>query len=366
MGGTDCEVAGLHSRVQDAFEARDTPVRAARRTARLPSLDTHASMSAVVIVATWTPRQRGTHYLRPTEPLGTGINLDDLTTLIARVTPTLVVIDGITEAMTLHSLNPLGQQGRGRVRATSSRVARGPRASRPVPGPRNQGQGRTRTLCARRGTQTQRPRRRRLHLLDNRAPFGIGLTGSIYSQDRQGQTGPATQARPSLEWREALVGDLILTSHADEFAEVIDRCRRPNATTTSAQPSPWPHRREVSRSTANCQARRSRRSSEARPQRYAARLHGCRSTDTSPTRHPTDYSRHIRLRAIHHDHPSPRPYLVPRRPRRPRLGLRPLVPLYRRGTRDAPPTGRKMNRLRSPLVPLERRGETPKPTVAAN
>lgn len=45
-------------------------------------------------------------YLRPNEPLGFGRNLDQLRNIVQTHRPTLAVIDGVTEAMTLHGLNP--------------------------------------------------------------------------------------------------------------------------------------------------------------------------------------------------------------------------------------------------------------------
>lgn len=46
------------------------------------------------------------HYLRPTDALGVGANLEDLRSVVFGRRPTLAVIDGVTEAMTLHGLNP--------------------------------------------------------------------------------------------------------------------------------------------------------------------------------------------------------------------------------------------------------------------
>lgn len=45
------------------------------------------------------------HYIRPGTPLGAGVNRDDLDTTLDTYRPTLVILDGITNAMTLHGLD---------------------------------------------------------------------------------------------------------------------------------------------------------------------------------------------------------------------------------------------------------------------
>ncbi|MCL4368328.1 MAG: AAA family ATPase [Actinobacteria bacterium] len=50
------------------------------------------------------------HYVRPTEALGAGIHLDDLRHLLDAHSPSLAVLDGVTEAMTLHGMDPLSNK----------------------------------------------------------------------------------------------------------------------------------------------------------------------------------------------------------------------------------------------------------------
>lgn len=47
------------------------------------------------------------HYIRPEAPLTEGRGITDLAELMGDVRPTLAVVDGVTEGMTLHGLNPL-------------------------------------------------------------------------------------------------------------------------------------------------------------------------------------------------------------------------------------------------------------------
>jgi Bifunctional DNA primase/polymerase, N-terminal/AAA domain len=47
------------------------------------------------------------HYIRPESPLTIPINRADLDAMMAEYAPTLAVVDGVTEAMTMHGLDPL-------------------------------------------------------------------------------------------------------------------------------------------------------------------------------------------------------------------------------------------------------------------
>lgn len=159
------------------------------------------------------------HYLRPDTPIGTGVHRDDLRTLVQQHRPTLAVLDGITEAMTLHGLNPnsnddaatfnnllprpIAKTGAAVVsldHVTKDRESRGKYAL-----------GAAHKLNALDGAQ---------YLLENRSVFGIGLTGRStikIAKDRPAQLRKASQPTgQGLYW----FGDLVLESHAEEFAEV--------------------------------------------------------------------------------------------------------------------------------------------------
>lgn len=159
------------------------------------------------------------HYIRPEQALGTGIHLDDLATLLDDHRPTLAIVDGITEAMTLHGLDPLSNKDV----ATFGRLL-----------PRRLAANGAATVCldhvpkAREGSN--RYALGGVHklngldgaafLLDNRRPFGHGLTGRStikLAKDRPGQL--RKHSLPSaggLHW----FGDLVLTSHHATFAEL--------------------------------------------------------------------------------------------------------------------------------------------------
>lgn len=159
------------------------------------------------------------HYLRPDGPIGTGINRDDLCRLLEQYKPTLGILDGITEAMTMHGLDPnknddaaafgrmlprlITQHGAASVacdHVTKDREGRGRWAI-----------GAQHKLSGLDGAQ---------YVLDNRQPFGIGLTGRStvkIAKDRPGQL--RRNALPSsggLHW----YGDLVVESHGEEYAEV--------------------------------------------------------------------------------------------------------------------------------------------------
>lgn len=159
------------------------------------------------------------HYLRPTEALGAGVHLDDLTAAVQDTSATLAVVDGITEAMTLHGLNMLDN----RDVATFGRIlprrvaAMGPAVlclDHVVKSTDNRGRyalGAVHKLNGLDGAAL---------VLENRTAGGIGRTGRStvrIAKDRPGQL--RKHALPSsggMFW----LGDLVLTSHDEAFAEV--------------------------------------------------------------------------------------------------------------------------------------------------
>lgn len=159
------------------------------------------------------------HYIRPEGPLGSGINLDDLETVLSRFSPTLAILDGITEAMTLHGLNPLDNAdaakfGRMLPRRITEAGAACVSLDHVTKSSENRGRysiGAVHKLNALDGAA---------YVLDNRKPFGVGLTGRStikIAKDRPGQL--RRHALPSsggLHW----FGDLVLASHAEGFSEL--------------------------------------------------------------------------------------------------------------------------------------------------
>jgi hypothetical protein len=157
-------------------------------------------------------------YIRPTTQLGHAINVDDLRGAVTSAT-TFIVVDGVTEAMTLHGLNPLdnadiAEFGRLLPRRLS---AWGPAV-----------------LCLDHVTKDRETRGRyaiggvhklnaldgAAFLLENRTAFGEGVTGRStirIAKDRPG--GLRRHALPSksgLHW----FGDLVVEVHNDTWAEV--------------------------------------------------------------------------------------------------------------------------------------------------
>lgn len=159
------------------------------------------------------------HYLRPDSPLGTGTHLDDLRGLMEEFTPTFATLDGITEAMNLHGLKPNDNDDAAtfnralprKIAATGAAVASLDHVTKNREGRGRYALGAVHKLNALNGAQ---------YLLENRLPFGIGITGRStvrIAKDRPGQL--RKQALPGLEgmyW----FGDLVLNSHAEVFAEV--------------------------------------------------------------------------------------------------------------------------------------------------
>ena len=159
------------------------------------------------------------HYIRPEGPVGTGINLDDLATVLSRYSPTLGVLDGITEAMTLHGLNPLDNADAAKFgRMLPRRITEAGTAcvslDHVTKSSENRGRysiGAVHKLNALDGAA---------YVLENRKSFGVGLTGKStvkIAKDRPGQLRKhALPSSAGMHW----FGDLVLTSHAEGFSEL--------------------------------------------------------------------------------------------------------------------------------------------------
>lgn len=160
-------------------------------------------------------------YLRPDQAVRTGTNLVDLAAVLTDLTPTLAVIDGVTEAMSLHGLElkdngDVAKFGAMLPRRIASRGAAVVLLDH-VPKDRdNQGRyalGGQHKLAGLNGAA---------YVLTNRQPFGIGVTGRSsvkLAKDRPGQL--RRHALPSgegLHW----FADLTIRSEVDGsvFAEL--------------------------------------------------------------------------------------------------------------------------------------------------
>lgn len=159
------------------------------------------------------------HYLRPTEPLGGGLHLDDLRDVITSFRPSLAIIDGITEAMTLHGLDPLNNKDVATFgRILPRRIASAGPAVACLDHVVKDREGRGRYALG--GVHKLNGLDGAAYLLENRTPLGIGLTGRStirIAKDRPGQL--RRHGLPSsggLWW----FGDLILDSHDESFADI--------------------------------------------------------------------------------------------------------------------------------------------------
>lgn len=157
-------------------------------------------------------------YLRPEQPIGGLGNQGDLEQVLGDIRPTLAVLDGVTEAMTLHGLDPLSNKDAAAFgRLVPRYIAdHGPavvaldHVTKSAEGRGRYAIGAVHKLNGLNGSAL---------LMQNRTPFGVGRTGRssvLVSKDRPGQVrrhGVATSGGG------VLLADFILTGHDQTFAE---------------------------------------------------------------------------------------------------------------------------------------------------
>jgi hypothetical protein len=154
------------------------------------------------------------HYIRPEHPLK-GIHFDVLCRELATYSPSLALVDGITEAMTLHGLNPIdntdiavfNRQVIAPLTASGAGQVSFDHVVKDKEGRGRYALGGVHKLNIVSGAG---------YTLENRQPFGIGLTGRStikIAKDRPGQL--RANALPG-GW----YGDLVLASNTDGTAEV--------------------------------------------------------------------------------------------------------------------------------------------------
>ncbi len=158
------------------------------------------------------------HYIRPSEQLGTGINLDDLARGLDTYRPTLAIVDGVTEAMTLHGLNPLDNADVAKFgRMLVRRITQSGAAAASLDHVVKDREGRGRYALG--GVHKLNGLDGAAYVLENRTAFGVGITGKStikLAKDRPGQL--RRHGLPSsggMHW----YGDLVLESHGDGFIE---------------------------------------------------------------------------------------------------------------------------------------------------
>ena len=158
-------------------------------------------------------------YVRPEESIAALGNREDLAEILADLAPTLVVLDGVTEAMTMHGLEMKDNTDIARFGQLLPRwiADRGPAcvALDHVVKDREQ-----RGRYAIGGVHKLNGVNGAAYVLQNRSPFTIGKTGrsTVYiSKDRPGQVRRhALPGRENLWW----FADLVITSHNEAFVEV--------------------------------------------------------------------------------------------------------------------------------------------------
>ncbi|RYB91007.1 DNA primase [Nocardioides oleivorans] len=174
------------------------------------------------------------HYLRPEDALGTGIHLDDLMDILRTHKPTLAVLDGVTEALTMHGMNPndnadVAAFGRMLPRRFASAGAASVSLDHVAKSTENRGRysiGAVHKLNGLDGAA---------YVLENRKPFGVGITGKStlrIAKDRPGQLRKnALPSSSGMFW----AGDLVLTSHPEGFSEVA--VEAPHEASNAFQPT---------------------------------------------------------------------------------------------------------------------------------
>lgn len=157
-------------------------------------------------------------YIRPDEHVGMPGNKNRLDEALGDLKPALVVLDGITEAMTMHGLElrdnaDVARFGRLLLRPIARTGAATVALDHVAKDRERQGGYAIGAVHKLNGADVA-------YVLDNRHPFGIGLTGRsriLIRKDRPGQL-----RRHGRRSHDGLYhyADLVIVSHGEEFAEV--------------------------------------------------------------------------------------------------------------------------------------------------
>lgn len=149
------------------------------------------------------------HYIRPESPLSAVPNGSDIADVFQQYQPTLVILDGVTEAMTLHGLNPLdnadcakfGRMLPRRMADLGAAVASLDHLTKSSEGRGRYAIGAVHKLNSLDGAA---------YLLENRTALGIGLVGRTtisIAKDRPGQLRRHALPRSGSHWFADLVVD---------------------------------------------------------------------------------------------------------------------------------------------------------------
>lgn len=176
------------------------------------------------------------HYVRPEAPLTEAGGRADLEALLGDTRPSLVVIDGVTEGMTLHGLNPLDNRDAAAFgRMLPRTITRAGAAAVSLDHVTKSAEGRGRYSLG--AVHKLNGLDGAAYVLDNRKPAGVGMVGRstvLISKDRPGQL--RKHALPSsggMHW----FGDLILDSSLEGFTDVSVRAPEKQEGATEARPT---------------------------------------------------------------------------------------------------------------------------------
>lgn len=157
-------------------------------------------------------------YIRPEEPLGANFNRQEIATALHDLRPSFVPIDGVTEGMALHGMdltnnNDVARFGRMLLRPIAEMGAAVTTLDHVTKDRENRGRyaiGGVHKLNGLNGAQ---------YILENRTPFGIGVTGRTtvrIAKDRPGQLRRHALPHSSgMHW----FADFTLRSHDETFTE---------------------------------------------------------------------------------------------------------------------------------------------------
>lgn len=163
--------------------------------------------------------RRQFHYVRPVAPLTSSlVDQADLAEILTTHRPTLAVIDGITEAMTMHGLDPLSNSDIAMFgRILPRRLARAGCAAVCLDHVVKDADARGRYALG--GVHKLNAIDGAAFTLENVEPFGIGRTGRsaiLITKDRPGALRKHGRQRKD---RLTAFGELVLTSHDESYCE---------------------------------------------------------------------------------------------------------------------------------------------------
>lgn len=164
------------------------------------------------------------HYVRPEGPIGEGMGWVDLEGILREARPSLAVIDGVTEGMSLHGLNPLDNKdaatfGRMLPRRLTGFGAAAVSIDHLTKSTETRGRyaiGAVHKLNALDGAA---------YVLENRSSAGVGLVGKStvkIAKDRPGQLRKHALPSSGLHWFADLVLDSTTSGHVEATVQAPD------------------------------------------------------------------------------------------------------------------------------------------------